>query len=314
MVGNRSLFSSRSFLVVGLVLAAVLGTFALYRDGARAAAPVVVRPSSMNGWAFFDDNGNGGTYGMDPGPGTPPLGSGSAGLAVANTTQGVALGTAAYQGTRLDKITALTYSSYRVSGGPALSISLGFDVDYDVTDLNNAYQGRLTFEPYYTNSVMTGTWQTWNTLTAVGTGNWWSSGAPGNTMCPIGNPCTWSEVLADFPNAGIRNPGGLIFKAGSGWAGFQGNADALTIGVNNADTTYDFEQDLPATATATAVPPTATSLPPTPTSVPAVGGVSIDPRSGGASGRGALPFIVAAAAATVALAATGGFVLRRRAR
>ena len=43
-----------------------------------------------------------------------------------------------------------------MGGGSALAISLGFDIDYDVTDLNTAYQGRLTFEPYYTNTVMTG--------------------------------------------------------------------------------------------------------------------------------------------------------------
>jgi hypothetical protein len=305
------IYSFRSFFRVTLVLAVSLAGALVVQNMVSAAAPIVVRPSNMQGWAFFDDNGNGGSYGMVSGPGAPPLGVGSANLAVVNTSQGVALGTHAYQGTRLDYITTLTYSSYRISGGSALAGSLGFDIDYDVTDTNTAYQGRLTFEPYYTNTVVTGAWQTWNTLTSTGTGNWWATGAPGNTMCPIGNPCTWSEVLTDFPNAGMRTPGTLLFKAGSGWASFDGNVDALVIGVYASNTAYDFEPDLD-TPTPTSTP-TAT---PTPMITPlSVGGISLDPQLPGSSGgnSGLLAGVIAGAMA-VAVALSGGVWYSRRRR
>ena len=201
----------------------------------------------MNGWGFFDDNGFGGTGNLVFGPGTRPLGAGSAHLAVSALNQGFAASTAAYAGTRFDTITTLSYNTYRTSGGAALAISLGFDVDYDVTDLTTSYQGRLTYEPYYTNTVTTGSRQSWDTLTSAGTGNWWASRAPGNVLCPISNPCTWSEVLTNWPNAGVWTPGGLLLKAGSGWASFDGNADALTIGISGSDTTYDFEPECPTT-------------------------------------------------------------------
>jgi parallel beta-helix repeat protein len=240
--------TTRARVRFGLLVLAALAVVAYAAIGltdrrAEAATTVVVRPGNMQGWGFFDDNGNGGTGDMVSGPGTPPLGAGSAHLAVSATNQGYALGVA-YPGTRFDTITSLRYSTYRTSGASALAISLAFNVDYDVTDGNTAFQGRLTFEPYYTNTVLTGTWQTWDTLTAAGTGNWWASGVIGAASCPIGNPCTWSEVLTAFPDVGVHSTfGAIVLKAGSGWATFDGNADALLLGVSGSDTTYDFEPD-----------------------------------------------------------------------
>jgi hypothetical protein len=317
---DRKRLSSRSPMIALVALAAVValaGGLAAINIANASPVFIVVRPSNMQGWSFFDDNGYGGSYGMVAGPASPPLGVGSANLAVSNALQGVAIGTAAHQGTRLDAISALTYSTYRVSGGAALAGALQFDIDYDVTDLNMAYQGRLTFEPYYTNTVMTGTWQTWNTLTGVGTGNWWATGAPGNGVCPIGNPCMWSEVLTNFPNAGLRNPGALLMKAGSGWATFQGSVDALHIVAGESDTTYDFEEDLPtATATNTLPPPTATNtaapLTATSTPRPNLGGVAAYPDLPSDGGAGV--FVFATMAAIAGAAALGGAVWYGRRR
>ena len=124
-----------------------------------------------------------------------------------------------------------------------MQTSLQLDVDYDLTDANTAWQGRLVFEPYQNGTVVPGIWQTWD----VRAGEWWASGAPGNTVCPQSNPCTWAEVLAAFPNAGIRaNAGNVNFKAGGPWlGGFVGNVDAFTIGVNGNTTTFDFEATAP---------------------------------------------------------------------
>ena len=50
-------------------------------------------------------------------------------------------------------------------------------------------------------------------------------------------------MLSTWPNSGIRaSNGGTYLKAGGGWTGgFDGNVDALKIGVSGNDTTYNFE-------------------------------------------------------------------------
>lgn len=163
------------------------------------------------------------------------------------------IGKLGYTGTKLSDITKLEYSTYRTSGNPALAISLQFNIDNDVTDGVTGFQGRLVYEPYHTQTVSTGAWETWNTLNDVagtGTGNWWGSPNATSTLddvCPQSNPCTWNEVLINFPNIGVHgNPvlGAVILKAGSGGGTFNGNADALTIGVSGDDTTYNFDVDV----------------------------------------------------------------------
>ena len=60
-----------------------------------------------------------------------------------------------------------------------------------------------------------------------------------------------AQVLTNWPNAGSRACVGYFWlKAGGPADGFDGNADALTVGVNSLDTTYDFEPtELKATTT-----------------------------------------------------------------
>ena len=125
-----------------------------------------------------------------------------------------------------------------------LAAALQLDVDADVTDSNTGYQGRLVYEPYYTHTVDAGQWQHWNTLddSTNGTwGNWWfSNGTLASASgCSISKPCTWSQVLAAYPNAGIL--GATFFKAGSFWPGFVGNVDAFTFGTASGSETFDFE-------------------------------------------------------------------------
>ncbi len=218
-----------------VALAVLVGTTNVY-------ANVVVSPSDMNGWAFGPDSGTAGTGQMVSGPSTPPTGPGSAQMTATLDTDRFMLGTIGHNSTKLSDITSLMYSTYRNTGGSALAIALQFNIDTDITDSNIAWQGRLVYEPYYTQTVLDDTWQTWNTLSDSGTGNWWFSGAPGNVSCSIGNPCTWNEVKTAFPNAGIHATlGATLFKVGGGWTGFDGNVDNFTIGVSGVDTTYDFE-------------------------------------------------------------------------
>lgn len=228
-------------MLMGLVALALPAVLFLSSGGALAATTIVTS-SNMQGWGFAQETPNG-SGSMVNGPGVPPLGTGSANLIV-DSTGGEILGKAAYQGLRLDHINKLQYSTYRTAGGPALAIALQFNIDADVTDANNAFQGRLVYEPYYTQTVSTGVWQTWNPLNdsaGTGTGNWWfSNGALATgSGCSIATPCTWAEVLTAFPNAGIHNTlGAVILKAGGGWVGgFNGNVDALMV---NSDS-YNFE-------------------------------------------------------------------------
>lgn len=211
-----------------------------------------VSAASPSGWAFLVE-GPGGEGSYITGPGSPPLGFGSARLHVSSTTGGVILGTLAYRGTRLDQITALQYSSYVSAGSaPFIAAALQFNIDYDLSDANTAWQGRLVYEPYYSETVTQGTWQSFSPLTGV----WWASGAPGNAVCPISAPCTWATVLATYPNAGIRDDdaGGLLFKAGSGWATSTVHVDAFAITAAGASETYDFEPSLEPCAFAPAAP------------------------------------------------------------
>jgi len=229
---------TKTMTVSGISILTVLSVLAF--ASTAFAATSVIHPADMQGWGFVSETGATGSGEMVSGPATPPLGSGSARLVTPAAGDGVILAKEGYKGTRLDEITDLAYSTYRTSGGAAQAIALQFNIDNDVTDADDAWKGRLVFEPYYTETVNTGAWQTWDPMTQ---GKWWGTGAAISATCSIGSPCTWAEVLSAFPNAGIHNVfGAVILKAGSGWAGFDGNADALTI---NSDA-YDFEFDAPA--------------------------------------------------------------------
>jgi parallel beta-helix repeat protein len=174
------------------------------------------------------------------GPATPPIGTGSAKLSVDGTGRFI-LSNLAYASTRLADVTNLAYSTYTEGVSNILAPAMNLDIDYDLTDANVAWQGRLIFEPYQGGGVVTpGTWQTWTPMTS---GKWWASGAPGNGPCPQSTPCTWSQVLTAFPNSGLRAGNGwLHFKVGLWAGGFTGYVDAFTFGVSGDATTYDFER------------------------------------------------------------------------
>ncbi len=239
-------------------LAAVLALLAALLPPAAGAAlatstTVVVKPSAMHGWFFWDDTHDSlatATGNFMAGPASAPLGTGSAHLTVASSTDGQALITPV-TGFNFADLSTLSYSTYRSSAdvGNNLAISFQLNIDYSPTDANTGWQGRLVFEPYNgaSGTVLANTWQTWNALN----GQWWASkttAAGSNGLCPQLSPCTWSQVLSNWPNARI-NPvaPGVVLKAGSGWPGFDGNVDGLTIGPSGNTTTYDFEPETPCT-------------------------------------------------------------------
>jgi parallel beta-helix repeat protein len=221
---------------------------------------VVVKPSAMNGWYFwndFNDTFAGSPGALVSGPGAPPAGTGSVELGPLTDNGATAGGhsmiaTDAYAGTPLADITALSYSTYQP--GPTQAIALQFDVSYQG---GLAFGGRLVFEPYQNGAVSVGSgWQSWSPLSGI----WWatkvsSPNGTGGTQivplpagnCAMSTPCTWSQIKAAFPAAKVL--GRFLLKAGSNWNGFDGNADNLTIGVSGSNTTFDFEAETPCTTT-----------------------------------------------------------------
>jgi hypothetical protein len=218
--------------------------------------PLVITPAAGQGWMFLDESpaGGVGTGKYVAGPAAPPLGIGSAQLNVNDTGRSIFFNNGPmFLGTELAQITRLSYSSYQHTNAanPAVSISLQFPVDYDLTDTNNTFQGRIVYEPYQeapAGTVQQNVWQNWNVLN----GTFWAtrtSSTGSNGACPQSNPCTRAELLAAFPHIGIHtdpNHGGLIFKLGGPISGgFTGNVDNFIIGINNSETTFDFEPVTP---------------------------------------------------------------------
>jgi hypothetical protein len=217
-----------------LLLAVVAGPVS-----AGSADTVTVTPSHPNGWACANDQ----TDTPEPctfvtGPATPPLGVGSAQLSAPTPADGHIVATPAYAGTPLANVNGLDYWTFQP--GPTLAIALQFDIRYRSTD--TAYGGRLVFEPYQNGAVTVGSgWRHWD----ASSGLWWASKtspAGSNGLCPQSNPCPLSTILSAYPNATLSQ--NLVLKAGSGWTGFTGNADALTVSTTGGSTTYDFEPDV----------------------------------------------------------------------
>ncbi len=226
------------------------------------AAVTTVRPDDLlatpglGGWWFVEDAPSSGNASgsLVQGPGVPPYAVGSARLLLDGTVNGrMLLGSADYNGTRLDQLTALSYSSYRASAdaGNLLAVTLQINIDYDLTDASTGWQGRLVFEPYFTagsGTILEDTWYTWNPLDNAAM--WYQTGnaVVGNVNvgkpCPQAAPCSLAAIKAMYPNAGIHlTLGAVQFKAGAPWPNFDGNVDGVTIGVSGVSTTFDFEDD-----------------------------------------------------------------------
>jgi hypothetical protein len=212
---------------------------------------VVVLPTSTD-WGLFPEGPASGTGNYVAGPSTTPAGTGSVRLTLSGTAQGYVLGARLLGGQRLDGITSLGYSTYRSSDDPGnnLAVALQFEVDFDDQDAYVGFDGRLVFEPYHrggSGSVVANQWQRWDPIDDA-TGGWFTSRAnvtsgdvPAASQCPQSDPCSWSEVLTHYPDIAVRPLGGVFLKAGSGWTSFDGNVDALTIGIGGVETTFDFE-------------------------------------------------------------------------
>jgi len=250
-----------------------------------SATTILVDPADMGTWSFANANSSGlvganpyGSGGMVTGPATPPLGTGSANLATGNGTTGgqnaEILSTTGYNLTPLSSLTALSYSTYDTSNNgqqfPYLVLevegTIGGVVNYDQLFFEPPYQSPSDNNPSLPNqgAPALDTWQTWNALE----GGWWDNAGicgPGsgvNTLADCTSELTNPEIVNAFGTGPTLQPsvlggvGGLQFNVGFATTNiiFNGYVDALTVGLNGSDTTYNFDPN----PTAAAVPESGT--------------------------------------------------------
>ncbi len=244
---------------------AVLGALVLLALSGQAAAATAATTNTFapNGWSFAAVSGSTAAGWFDGGvPGPPTFnGEGGAHFTLGGTSDGVELSRSLRTATtpltqmRLGDVPALNYRTYRLSADPGnnLAVALQFEFDYDVTTAG-PYQGRIVFEPYQQPGVggtlLTRQYRSWY---PGATSLWWlSRTASGvrntNGPCDQASPCTFAQILALYPNAGLAEfqAGGTyvadvaVLKAGSGWSAFDGYVDSLTYGSE----TWNFEGDL----------------------------------------------------------------------
>lgn len=247
---------------------ALSGAFLVVLFAPSASAVVVpVTPGNTAGWQLNGPptcNGPGlssraSTF--TPGPGTPPLGTGSLTLTTGAVPSSFVVDVNnTFAGVRLSDITQLRYSTF-ITSAVSLATSQQAPRLYLNLDLNGdqtAFE-QIVFEPRFQTGthpgdvvpvqgpVVTGQWQTWDTLA----GGWWDLN-PFPTPEPL---VRLSTIAAAHPNARISSAPGVALLAGcdaGDWTNFSGSVDDLAIGVNGAVTEYDFEpQSIPVSTPAT---------------------------------------------------------------
>jgi hypothetical protein len=253
-------------LVSGLALTCML-------DPPANAQPVLVDPADMGYWSFTSASSSGAILtnppgyfgGMVTGPATPPLGTGSAQLELAagNGAGAEILANTNYAGTPLSSLTALSYSTYLTNNAPNgqqfpyLAVDIKGTVNgtttYDTLFFEPPYQTTSTGNPLLPNQQATAldTWQTWNALE----GGWWDNDGyckPGTgvqTLATCTTAFTDPTIINAFGTATalyssvLPGVGGLQLQVGFADASdaFNGYVDALTVGINGTNTTYNFD-------------------------------------------------------------------------
>lgn len=219
-------------------------------SGPAAPTTVVVNQAGSNGWLFYDDN----TDKIDPtlgsfvsGPGTTPLGSGSARINVTGTDR-KNLATYQFAGTPLAAITTMKFSTYNPSAGNGGSANrsgyLGFNVDFNGSD---TFQRRLTYVPSINGAVIQNTWQEWDTING-GNAKWLYSGATwpigvGGGGEPGTSFKTWNQILSQYPGVRMRVTDSFLgIRVGEPYAdGYTENIDAFKFGTSAGTTQFDFD-------------------------------------------------------------------------
>lgn len=222
------------------------------------AGTVVVTPTNLGNWAPYSTNSSGiintGTNTADfvVGPGSPPLGAGSAHFEVptGNGTGSAQLRfTVPTTGILLSSITELKYSTFVPTAADFNGQQVPWLTLWVATDGTN-YDDRLRFEPTYSPAqgpITTGTWQQWDGLT----GKWYDDNSTLGSGPSVASAVSWSDLITALgPTATLINDptqgiGGLRIASGFSSAGdhYNTNVDEFILGTTAlGTTTYDFEK------------------------------------------------------------------------
>lgn len=214
-------------------------------DISRRPEPASNLPPVDNWVFYFRTPASTGTF--RNGPGMPPLGTGSFETTTPTGGDKGFLFNYDHVGTPLAAINKIGYSTYQTTPNPAEVRQLpaiNIQIDINGGSFNPGDFATLVFEPVYNTAqgpIQPNTWQAWDAYSG-GTARWWGTGAVGASGCDATEPlCSWSDILAQFPNATIL--GGFGINQGSGNPGLTASSDALSIGYNSFCVTYDFEAD-----------------------------------------------------------------------
>ncbi|MHC4164676.1 MAG: hypothetical protein ACYSUM_21365 [Planctomycetota bacterium] len=212
-----------------------------------AGDTITVSQVLPHGWSY-ENFGTTASHEFVTGPGTPPAGAGSVAFSQASFgwEHGGTLHTSRFNGTRLDEITELKYSTYaRGSAGSFFQspyVQLMLDLDGD-----GAFDDRIVFEPSWQTggramtavlhgvrldtantvnvqqnglgstrgSTTPNQWFDWDLLI----GSWWTIPGPGSLLYPdvgIGQSplVTIAGILEAFPNAKIVDQAGNAINTG----------------------------------------------------------------------------------------------------
>jgi parallel beta-helix repeat protein len=247
--------ASISFNLIGNVTCTFTNTIT------PATTVITVTPVITNGWFYITETVGPGT-GLLPfdivlPPPDPTLGAASARLVITNVNWRHMYLSPNFTGTRLSDITVFEYRLRIPSASPQLPyINIGWDDD--VTDGNTGFRGRLVY------SLPSLPADAWHIVDARNdpTPRWYTT-LPGATQCTNVTPCTFTDLVAAYPNAAIHPntlsgvPLGFIgIRVGGTGSTGTGYADGLRVGVGSQITLFDFEAAPPTTVTLTANPTT----------------------------------------------------------
>lgn len=188
------------------------------------------------------------------GPGTPPIGTGSAQISVTGS-QRRNLATYQFSGTPLAAIGTLRFSTYNPSAGNGGSANrsgyLQFNVDFNGSD---TWQRRLGFVPNQNGIVLQDTWQEWDAING-GNAMWFFSGP--TWPAGIGEPGTtpgttlksWNTILNTYPGVRIRVTDSFFgIRVGEPYAdGYTENLDAIKFGTPSFLKHFNFDVQPPIT-------------------------------------------------------------------
>ena len=219
----------RPLLWAGLLALTSLLAWQMATSGALLAADAIALNSE---WRFVDESKPGAP--MAVGALTSVSADAPAEVAarfdISSTMQALALqlDKSDLGGLSLAEVEELGYCTRLVDGPRPYAVTLQINLDADVTDNDQSWQGRLVYTPSYNGAVIQGEWQCWNTLV----GKWWATGGPVAEYAPVDNPQPLGTLLAHFPHLGVNATYSVVaLKAGDGWHDFLGEASPVVIGV-----------------------------------------------------------------------------------